>query len=162
MKKNLIIFLICSIYVSILTSCTASASNALVTTSSPSTNASQTATAATMISSSPTTTIIPPTLPPTPNGFEGPNSTSTQSIDGLNLILSLESTSYKSGQDIYVTIDEHNTLNTDIYVPVANRTADVPLSLGDLCGNDYSFLGIAVFRGVYNSANIAQGTLLPF
>lgn len=58
-----------------------------------------------MISSSPPTTVFPQT----PNGFEGPNSASTQSIDGLNLILSLEATTYKSGQDTYVTIDEHKT-----------------------------------------------------
>jgi hypothetical protein len=112
----------------------------------------------TMIPVTPTTTV----LLQTPNGFMSHNSASTESIDGLNLILSLESTTYKSGQDVYVTIDEHNILTTDINVPVANRTAYEPLSLGDVCGSDYSFFGIAVFRGVCTSANISKGTLLPF
>ena len=55
MKKNLIIFLICSACISILTSCTATTSNTLSTTPSSSTTYSQTPSATTLITSASTT-----------------------------------------------------------------------------------------------------------
>jgi len=92
--------------------------------------------------------------------FNGVNSSSSKSVNGLNLSLSLDSTTYKPGQDVLIIIDEYNPLTTDIKVPAQNYWA-YNLTLGG-CGTMGWFCGIGVLQGSYTAENISKGTQLPF
>jgi hypothetical protein len=89
------------------------------------------------------------------------NTASVNSISGLSLSLSLGSTTYKPGQDVYITVDEHNTLNTDIIVPASNNWSFDYLALGG-CGTNGGFVGIALFHGYYTASNKSFGEPLLF
>jgi len=89
------------------------------------------------------------------------NSASVNSISGLSLSLSLDAANYKPGQDVYVTIEEHNTLNTDTVVPASNNWALDYLAMGG-CGTNGDFVGIALFQGYYTASNKSFGEPLLF
>ena len=71
------------------------------------------------------------------NNFNGVNSASVNSISGLSLSLSLDSITYKAGQDVYITVEEHNTLNTDTIVPASNNWALDYLEMGGCRTNGF-------------------------
>jgi hypothetical protein len=89
------------------------------------------------------------------------NSASISSISGLSLSLSLDSTTYKPGQNVYITIEEHNTLNTNTTVPAANNWALNYLAMGG-CGTNGGFVGIALFQGYYTANDKSFGEPLLF
>lgn len=67
------------------------------------------------------------TSPPT--AFEQTSAT-VPSVDGLSLMLSLDSTSYHPGDQVTVSIDEKNTLATINMVDAADKWPINGLSLG--------------------------------
>jgi hypothetical protein len=73
----------------------------------------------------------------------------------------LDSTTYKPGQDVIITIDEYNTLTIENNVPLSKEWAFDFLTLGG-CGTNGRVFGIAVFQGSYTSDDISKGTPLPF
>jgi hypothetical protein len=89
------------------------------------------------------------------------NSASVNSISGLSLSLSLDAANYKPGQDVYITIEEHNTLNTDTIVPASNNWALNYLAMGG-CGTNGDFVGIALFQGYYTTSDKSFGEPLLF
>jgi len=89
------------------------------------------------------------------------NSASVNSISDLSLSLSLDSITYKAGQDVYITVEEHNTLNTDTIVPASNNWALDYLAMGG-CGTNGDFVGIALFQGYYTADNKSLGGPLLF
>jgi hypothetical protein len=93
--------------------------------------------------------------------FNNVNSVSLKSLDGLTLSLSLDSTTYKPGQTVRMVIDEHNPLSTTVDVPVSDNWTYDYLTMGG-CGTNGGYFGIAIFKGSYTSANISEGTPLPF
>ena len=89
------------------------------------------------------------------------NSASVNSISGLSLSLSLDSITYNPGQDVYITVEEHNTLNTDTIVPASNNWALDYLEMGG-CRTNGGFVGIALFQGYYTADNKSLGGPLLF
>jgi hypothetical protein len=89
------------------------------------------------------------------------NSASVNSISGLSLSLSLDSITYKPGQDVYITVEEYNTLNTDTIVPASNNWALDYLEMGG-CGTNGGFVGIALFQGYYTADDKSLGEPLLF
>jgi hypothetical protein len=112
----------------------------------------------TQITSIATTTVAPSQ---TWTNFNGVNSSSSKSINGLKLSLSLDSTTYKPGQDVLITIDEYNTLKIENNVPQSEEWAFDFLTLGG-CGTMGSFFGIAVFQGSLTYDDISKGVPLLF
>ena len=88
----------------------------------------------------------------------GVNSASSQSANGLELSLSLDTTTYKLYQDVSIVIDEKNTLSKTNNVPVANKWRLIGLSSGP-CTQGFP-VGIAVFSGYYSSTDVLKGTPL--
>jgi len=75
------------------------------------------------------------------------------SRNGLSLTLSLNSTTYHPGEQIFVTISEKNTLAIENNVPVANRWPVQCLNLGP-CGTlNYPF-GISILQGYYDAKSV--------
>jgi len=89
------------------------------------------------------------------------NSASVNSISGLSLSLSLDSITYNPGQDVYITVEEHNTLNTDTIVPASNNWALDYLEMGG-CRTNGGFVGIALFQGYYTADDKSFGQPLLF
>ncbi len=100
-------------------------------------------------------TAIPPisTLPP------NTSSTTSESVNGLSLSLSLNSTTLQPGQEISVLIDEQNTLTTVNNVSASNGWPLKGLSLGP-CGTVNYPIGVAIFQGYYTSSNVSSATPL--
>jgi len=93
--------------------------------------------------------------------FSTANTSSVNSISGLGLSLSLDSTTYKPGHDVYITVEEHNTLNTDIIVPGSNNWGFDYLAMGG-CGTNGGFVGIAIFHGYHTASDKSFGEPLLF
>ena len=89
------------------------------------------------------------------------NSATVESIDGLSLTLFLDGTVFSPGQNVSLSIDEHNTLATENIVAPANYWADDGLAIGG-CGTNGGFDGIAVMRGYYTAADKPLGGGLAF
>jgi hypothetical protein len=83
----------------------------------------------------------------------GVNSASSKSANGLNLSLSLDSSTYQSGQKVTIVIDEKNTLKTTNKVTAANKWPLTGLSVSPCGPVNYPF-GVAILQGFYNSADI--------
>jgi len=106
-------------------------------------------------------TVNPTTVSTTTTTSGRANSASISSISGLSLSLFLDSTTYKPGQNVYITIEEHNTLNTDTAVPASNNWALNYLAMGG-CGTNGGFVGIALFQGYYTANDKTFGEPLLF
>jgi hypothetical protein len=85
----------------------------------------------------------------------GVNSTSSKSANGLSLSLSLNATTYWSGQLVSITLEERNILSTTNHIPQSDNWPLSGLSLGP-CSEDFP-LGVAVFSGYYSSADVLKG-----
>ena len=149
MKRILLVSITSTILVIFMISCASQ---------TPSTTEASLSNSSTSLTTS-TTTIVAPQQ--TWTDYNGVNSSSSKSVNNLNLTLSLNSTTYKLGQDVLITIDEYNPLTTDINVPMQNNWAYNFLTLG-VCGTMGRVFGIAVFQGSYTAENISRGTPLPF
>lgn len=115
------------------------------------TGANQATTSPPSVNTSPTPTV--------PLGGIGLTSMITsESINGLVLSLSLNSTSLQFDQEIEVTVDELNTLSKINNVLAAKKWPLQGLSLGP-CGTLNYPVGVAIFEGYYTSANIS--TAIP-
>jgi len=101
----------------------------------------------------PTVTPNISTLPP------NISSTTSESVNGLILSLSLNSTTFKPGQEISVVIDEQNTLATENNVSASNSWPLKGLSLGP-CGTVNYPIGVAIFQGYFTSSNVSSATPL--
>jgi hypothetical protein len=93
----------------------------------------------------------------TPITFDQYSSTVISSY-GLNLTLSLDSTTYYPGEQISITIDERNTLATHNNIPVADGWPVQGLNLGP-CGTVYP-LGISILQGYYDAKAVVGITPL--
>jgi len=92
---------------------------------------------------------------PTTAGFNGVNSASSKSANGLSLSLSLDSTTYKPGQQLTIVIDEINTLSKTNKVYTADKWPLTGLSVSP-CGTlNYPF-GVSIFQGNYTTANVSS------
>jgi len=131
MKRILLVSITSTILVIFMISCASQ---------TPSTTEASLSNSSTSLTTS-TTTIVAPQQ--TWTDYNGVNSSSSKSVNNLNLTLSLNSTTYKLGQDVLITIDEYNPLTTDINVPMQNNWAYNFLTLG-VCGTTGSLFGTAI------------------
>jgi hypothetical protein len=91
------------------------------------------------------------------NEFNGINTSSSQSANGLCLSLSLNSTTYQPGQNITIVVDEKNTLSKKNQVPKSDNWAYDHFRR-DPCDSISPF-GAAIFRGDYTASNFS--TAMP-
>ena len=91
--------------------------------------------------------------------FNNGNSASSQSGSGLILLLSLDSKTYQSGQQVGIYINENNTLSTPNTVITSDKWPISGLGGGPCGPLNYPF-GIAIFQGNYYAANISSATPL--
>jgi len=104
------------------------------------------------------TTKTAPTATPPISTFT-PN-TSSKSVNGLVLSLSLNSTTFQPGQEVSVVIDEQNTLPTENNVSASNSWPLDGLSVGQSC-EDFNYpIGVAISQGYYASSNVSSATPL--
>jgi hypothetical protein len=92
--------------------------------------------------------------PPSPE-FAGKNSTTSNSANGLSLVLSLNSTIMQSGQGISVILEEQNTLPKVNEVSASTNWPLNGLKVGP-CGPLNYPIGVAIFQGYYVAANISS------
>jgi hypothetical protein len=93
----------------------------------------------------------------TPITFDEYSSTIISSY-GLNLTLSLDSTTYYPGEQISITIEERNTLATDNNIHVSDGWSVQGLNLGP-CDTIYPF-GISILQGYYDAEGVVAITPL--
>ena len=86
-----------------------------------------------------------------------PTSASHESINGMRLSLTLNSTTYQPGQEILIALDEKNMLFWTNYVKANDKLLYNNLRLLD--NSRYPF-GIAIFQGYYTSSNFSKATPL--
>jgi len=83
------------------------------------------------------------------------SSTSTpDSQNGLEVVLSISGSKLTYGETINITVGEYNTLTTANNVSVARGWADPNLASGPCVGAIYPPIGIAVFKGNYDTQDI--------
>ena len=112
----------------------------------------------TTVTSSAQTTSTPQNTMVT-TSFGGVNSASSESVDGLSLSLSLDSTNYQPGQPVSIVIGETNTLSKTNNVSAADKWPFPGLGVGP-CGTlNYPF-GVAIFQGNYTVGNVPSATPL--
>lgn len=101
------------------------------------------------------------TTEPTPyavTSVDQASSTDT-SANGLNLTLSMNSNTFKSGDTVSITIDERNTLVRENNLPVANLWPVQGLNDGPTGTLNYPF-GISILQGYYEMNSVAYITPL--
>jgi hypothetical protein len=86
------------------------------------------------------------------------NSAARTAENGLKLILTVDDTTYQSGQEVNITIDEQNTLATVNHVTIADNWAVKGLALWP-CLEGFP-LGVAVYSGYYAPADLVKATPL--
>ena len=98
------------------------------------------------------------------NDFNGINTASTKSANGLSLSLSLDAATYQPGQVIMMFVDERNTSSKMNHVPSSSRWPLNGLELGPSypCGilSSYYPFGVAIFQGYLTSLNLSKATPL--
>ena len=110
-----------------------------------STTTSQTST--TMATSTPTTTTTPLT-------------TTVQSMNGLQLQVSINATSLTPGEPLQINISEYNVLSTGNNIAAATNWKVNGLTIGACRNINVLPFGVAILQGNYNAQNISQGTPL--
>jgi len=98
-------------------------------------------------------------LPIQPMLTESANAVVIQSAHGLSLSLSLDSTTYYTGNRVSIVVNEKNTLSKTNKVATSEKWPVGGLSVGPCGTYDYPF-GEAIFQGNYMAANILSGTPL--
>jgi len=94
------------------------------------------------------------TISTTATNFNGVNSASNKSSNGLSLELSLDSQTYKPDDTINMAITENNTLSKTNNIPVMDKWQIAGLSVG-ICGTFFYPFGIAVLQGDYDADNLS-------
>jgi rhodanese-related sulfurtransferase len=89
-----------------------------------------------------------------------PSTTTVQSMNGLQLQVSINATSLTSGESLQIAISEYNALSTGNNVAAATNWKVNGLTIGACPNINVLPFGLAVFQGSYNSQNISQGTPL--
>ena len=84
-----------------------------------------------------------------------PASASTNSTDGLRLVLSINATSLTQGQRLLITATELNTLSAPNNVSKAQSWGVDGLRIGACYSSIYPF-GVAVYQGRYTQANVSE------
>ena len=105
-----------------------------------------------------TTQTMSETLP-TLTDFNGINTSSIRSANGLTLSLSLDAKTYKPGDTINMVVSEWNTLKKTNKLLVSDKWPVNGLSLS-LSGTLSRSFGITIFRGDYTAAAIPAVTPL--
>ena len=90
---------------------------------------------------------------------ESANAAVIQSAHGLSLSLSLDSTTYYTGNGISIIVNETNMLSKTNKVAITEKWPVSGLSVGPCGTYDYPF-GVAIFQGNYTAANILSATPL--
>ena len=93
------------------------------------------------------------------NDFNGINTASSQSANGLSLSLSLDSTTYKPGDTINMVVSEKSMLKITNKLLVSDKWPIHGLSV-DICGTRSFPFGVAILRGNYTSGNVATAAPL--
>ena len=92
------------------------------------------------------------------------NASVSKSGHGLCLTLSVDSTTYQSGQEITMFVDEQNSLSKVNHVLSSSKWPLNGLELGPSypCGilSSYYPFGVAVFQGYYTSSNLSKAVPL--
>jgi hypothetical protein len=89
-----------------------------------------------------------------------PSTTSTKSENGLQLQVSVNTTTLTPGETLQINISEFNTLSTTNNVAAAANWGVNGLTIGACPNINVLPFGVAVFQGNYNAHNISQGTPL--
>jgi hypothetical protein len=93
------------------------------------------------------------------NDFNGINTASSQSANGLSLSLSLDSTTYKPGDTINMVVSEKSMLKITNKLLVSDKWPIHGLSV-DICGTRSFPFGVAILRGNYTSGNVVTAAPL--
>ncbi len=96
---------------------------------------------------------------PVPQASTFSFTTTSSSVWGLALVLSLNSTNIHSGQSISIRVDEQNTLPPPNHVPAAKNWPLDGLGVGP-CGVLNYPMGIQVMQGYYGTNNVSTGSPL--
>jgi hypothetical protein len=143
-----------------LTACRTTTPTTTTTTTSATISATPSLTPTTSTLTTPTAT---QTTSPTTTDFNGVNSASSTSANGLSLSLSLDSKTYLPGGEISIVIDVKNTLLIENDVPVSDNWSYSNLGLGPCDNGPGGFgypYGIAIFQGNYTPLNLSTATPL--
>ena len=143
-----------------LTACRTTTPTTTTTTTSTTISATPSLTPTTSTLTTPTAT---QTTSPTTTDFNGVNSASSTSANGLSLSLSLDSKTYLPCQEVSIVIDIKNTLLTENDVPVSDNWSYSNLGLGPCDNGPGGFgypYGIAIFQGNYTPLNLSTATPL--
>jgi len=89
-----------------------------------------------------------------------PTTTSTQSENGLQLRVSVNTTVLTAGEPLQINISEYNMLSIDNNVAAATNWGVNGLGIGACPNINVLPFGVAVFQGNHNAQNISQGTPL--
>ena len=92
------------------------------------------------------------------NNFNGVNSASSSSTNGLSLSLYLDSKTYQPGQEMSIVVDIKNTRSRTNDIPISNDWSYNQLASGQ-CDMGLPW-GIAVFQGEYTSSDFSAATPL--
>jgi uncharacterized protein YceK len=89
-----------------------------------------------------------------------PTTTSTQSENGLQLRVSVNTTVLTSGESLQINVSKYNNLSIYNDVAAATNWGVNGLGIGACPNINMLPFGVALFRGDYNAQNISQGTPL--
>ena len=89
-----------------------------------------------------------------------PSTTTWQSTNGLQLELSINTTSITPGEPLQIAISEYNTHSTGNNIAAATNWEINGLTIGACPNINELPFGVAIFQGNYNAQNISQGNPL--
>ena len=117
-------------------------------------------TAPTATESTTTSPAVPTTSTTTQPTTTTPSTTTVQSMNGLQLQVSVNATNLTPGESLQIGISEYNTLSTINDVTAATNWGVNGLALGACPNINEQPFGVSVFQGNYTSQNISQATSL--
>jgi hypothetical protein len=86
--------------------------------------------------------------------------TTAQSVNGLQLHLSVDAAALTPGEPLQINVSEYNTLSTNNNVGAAKNWGVNGLTIGACPGINVLPFGVAVIQGHYDAGSISQGTPL--
>jgi hypothetical protein len=86
--------------------------------------------------------------------------TTIQSVNGLQLQVSINAATLTPGESLRITVTEYNPLRANNNVVAATNWGVNGLTIGACPNINVLPFGAALFRGKYNAGNISQGTPL--
>ena len=88
--------------------------------------------------------------------FAGVNSAISQSTHGLHLALALNATIYHPGMDIFIVLDEQNTLSSENKVRISSKWRLNGLVTSTPCNHTKNPFGVAVYQGDYPADKLVK------